>query len=103
MAICKALSSGKAFPPTTLAKLCMGCHSMLSAAAESLRRLPRDKFERVDHGLLEAAGFWIKFYGALAYRLLSQASFATGSKWGEATALARKSEGMFLQIAPLKW
>lgn len=107
LAVAKALSASASGPkkglaPATLAKLCMGCHQMMTEAAASLRKLPKAEFERLDHGLLECAGFWLKIYEGLALRFLSRASH-TGERWGEACALARRATNVSDTVATLQY
>ena len=106
LAIAKAMSAEaggkKALAPGTLAKLCMGCHQMMTEAAANLRKLSKADFERLDHGLLECAGFWLKVYEGLSLRFMSRASHMA-ERWGEACALARRATKVVDTVATLQY
>merc|ERR1712166_802599 len=91
----------KKMASNTMAKLLNGCHELMHGAAGSFRRLPKDKFERLDSTLLESIGFWLKMYQSLTYMYLSINSY-TNQKFGESVALRRKQEYYSNDIAPLE-
>ena len=73
----------------------------MKGSAAAFRRLPSERFKRIDHGILESVGFWMKIYVSLQFKYLSMDSWDK-LKYGEGVAFAKKAEFASNDIAPLE-